>query len=398
MQADQDIKLMERKNWIMNTKVLYDFIASCNTPTQVLSLESLPLPLPKNLDGICHQFIATGSNAPEGEQNFIMIYRALLPSEALDEKLKCYSNCADYDGFPVPEIENEGICSQIAKIPHQGEVNRLKASSIDIGILATQNNSGLVTLYKLSNYEQTAQLNGSTEEGFGLNFYNDRPNVMGSFNDGTLKVWDLNSNSVTCEYKHGSGINSLVHTFENCIAAATEDGLLLFIDERCKSVVGKIENETGKIAINTIAATKFNSKLVATGSNTGDIHFWDIRNTSTPSYMIKAHESPIIRVEFNQHEKSILATASEDGTVQIFNMDNAGLELSDDDSEDCPEELVFNHTGHQDAITDFTWSCHDSTKYMVISAAQDETLQFWQPSKDALIYEGESDIPDSDVE
>lgn len=165
MQADQDIKLMERKNWIMNTKVLYDFIASCNTPTQVLSLESLPLPLPKNLDGICHQFIATGSNAPEGEQNFIMIYRALLPSEALDEKLKCYSNCADYDGFPVPEIENEGICSQIAKIPHQGEVNRLKASSIDIGILATQNNSGLVTLYKLSNYEQTAQLNGSTEEG-----------------------------------------------------------------------------------------------------------------------------------------------------------------------------------------------------------------------------------------
>lgn len=31
----------------------------------------------------------------------------------------------DYDGFPVPEIENEGICSQIAKIPHQGEVNRL---------------------------------------------------------------------------------------------------------------------------------------------------------------------------------------------------------------------------------------------------------------------------------
>lgn len=88
--------------------------------------------------------------------------------------------------------------------------------------------------------------------------------------------------------------------------------------------------------------------------------------------MIKAHESPvtnpitqIIRVEFNQYEKSILATASEDGTVQIFNMDNAGLELSDDDSEDCPEELVFNHTGHQDAITDFTWSCHDSTKYVI---------------------------------
>lgn len=95
---------------------------------------------------------------------------------------------------------------------------------------------------------------------------------------------------------------------------------------------------------------------------------WDQRNLSEPLHSISVHKGPIVRLHFNQLNKSLISSGSEDLTICILDLESAGKDVDsseydeEDEEDDAPPELIFTHTGHQDKVYDFVWSKNQETE------------------------------------
>ncbi|KAK2197122.1 Histone-binding protein RBBP4 [Babesia duncani] len=104
------------RNWIINTSVLYEFIACIALPQQPL--------LHQPLDNVQFQQVACGLQKEEDSDDSIYIIEVGLPKYPLDEKLRRYSQCVDYEGFPLPGGYSEPMFQCVAKMSLPGDVNR----------------------------------------------------------------------------------------------------------------------------------------------------------------------------------------------------------------------------------------------------------------------------------
>ena len=93
--------------------------------------------------------------------------------------------------------------------------------------------------------------------------------------------------------------------------------------------------------------------LLATGADDGVWGVWDLRTFSslaaasvTPTAQFTFHQQPITSVEFHPTEDSIVAVASADNTVTLWDL---SVEMDDEESrdtggvEDVPPQLLFVH-------------------------------------------------------
>ncbi len=65
-----------------------------------------------------------------------------------------------------------------------------------------------------------------------------------------------------------------------------------------------------------------------------------------------------------------------------------GEEQTPEDAEDGPPELLFVHGGHVRRPTDLSWCPNESKRWHLATAAEDNTVMIWQPSRN--IYAGDS--------
>lgn len=87
-------------------------------------------------------------------------------------------------------------------------------------------------------------------------------------------------------------------------------------------------------------------------------------------------EMEVNSIQWSNASESILATAGTDRRVRIWDLSRVGAEQSRVDEEDGPPELLFIHGGHTALVTDISWN--KNQQLMMASASEDNLLQIWQ--------------------
>lgn len=99
------------------------------------------------------------------------------------------------------------------------------------------------------------------------------------------------------------------------------------------------------------------------------------------------HKDTVVAIEFAPFCDKLIASASTDRFISIWDCDRIGAEQTPEDAEDGPPELVFSHGGHIAPVSGISWNPEDPYKWCIASVAEDNQLQIWQPSK-ATFQEG----------
>lgn len=121
------------------------------------------------------------------------------------------------------------------------------------------------------------------------------------------------------------------HKFSpSIIGSVSDDGMMHIHDLRVSEVnytpqlasvprkLKKDENSYGTVGINCISFNNANENLVATGGTDSNINLWDLRSLNHTLHTMKGHAGNVNSVEWCHHEPGILASASSDRRVCIW--------------------------------------------------------------------------------
>lgn len=184
---------------------------------------------------------------------------------------------------------------------------------------------------------------------------------------------------------------------ESLFGSVSDDQSLQIHDVRQSSFdkpARKVQN-AHDAAINSLAFNPVSEYLLATGSGDTTIGLWDIRNLKTKLYTFEGHTGEVSSLQWSPHEETILASAAADRRLIIWDLAKIGEDQTPEDAEDGPPELLFMHGGHTNRISDFGWNLND--KWMLASASDDNIVHVFQPA--ANIYANEDDsVDDNELE
>jgi histone-binding protein RBBP4 len=111
------------------------------------------------------------------------------------------------------------------------------------------------------------------------------------------------------------------------------------------------------------------------------IALWDMRNLKLKLHSFEAHEDEVFQVAWSPHHETIFASGSGDRRINLWDISKIGYEQTPEDAEDGPPELLFVHGGHTSKPVDLTWCPSEESTWHLASAADDNVLQVWSPSR-----------------
>ena len=92
-------------------------------------------------------------------------------------------------------------------------------------------------------------------------------------------------------------------------------------------------------AINALAFNPSTEVLVATASADKTIGIWDLRNVKEKVHTLEGHQDAATSISWHPHEAGILGSASYDRRIIFWDLSRVGEEQQPDDQEDGPPEL-----------------------------------------------------------
>lgn len=107
-------------------------------------------------------------------------------------------------------------------------------------------------------------------------------------------------------------------------------------DDYTKSAVTGIGHTD---AINALAFNPASEFVLATASADKTIAIWDLRNLSTKLYSLEGHQDAVTSLAWHPFEQAILGSGSYDRRVIFWDLSKVGEEQMPDDIEDGPPEL-----------------------------------------------------------
>ncbi|XP_058758997.1 uncharacterized WD repeat-containing protein C17D11.16-like [Vicia villosa] len=136
--------------------------------------------------------------------------------------------------------------------------------------------------------------------------------------DKLIKIWDLITG--TCKI-------TLEHHSDKVQAFAWSDHIVpLFISGSCDRIV--VEKDVRSPTHTQILVTDSVESLIChplshvVGLKNGMVEGYDIRSLSSPLFTLSAHDGSVTSVCYNPQHTNILATASLDGTVKLWDLSN----------------------------------------------------------------------------
>jgi histone-binding protein RBBP4 len=278
-------------------------------------------------------------------------------------------------------------------------------------LIATSGGEGAYYLYDTtespSDY-QPVLLNHHKKEGFGLSWNNAGRLATGA-TDSTCAIWDIDHGAKNKEgykpviiYRNRSRLGDMEsyvndvkwssHS-EPLFGTATEDGKLCIYDARQKNVQQEIVAHNGPV--NGMCFSAHCPHLVATASADETVGLWDMRNLKVRLHALMGHSDAVLSIEWSPHHDSVLASSSKDRRIIMWDISKIGEEQQPEDAEDGAPELLFMHGGHHAAIEDFGWN--PVREWSIGSVSADAKMQVWRP-KDSIVNSKPLQVKDSDLE
>lgn len=408
---EEDIEV-QFSNWKTNSGILYDFVSRKELEWPSLSIDFGDFHDENAENKVLNQIVCVGTHTSNKEPNYLYVCDVLFPLEKVPQEKCVYKANENYEGFEFcTEMKKFTIKSKIA---HSGEVNRIKfvPTEKEKNFVMTKAVTGNLHLFDINKHKietdkdvmkPEVTFTGTKTDGFGLAFNEKKKNVITCCNDGLITVYDYNtltSSTIDPLYSttYKSPINDVCSSNDdNMFIACADNGYILLYDIRVDSK-DPVQQVLGQqVPVNTIALNTFTG-YIASGSDNGKIKIWDIKKFSEPQHIIDAHKESIIRLNFSPNDCSLLASASANRFINIYDLEKIGEELDAEDLSDGPSELIFSHGGHTQPITDFNWNHHKKLKMFIGSTSEDNTLQFWQMKTELLEETGTIPTTDTEVE
>ena len=330
----------------------------------------------------------------------------------------------------IDEPEIKTVTNSIGlqqRIPHNGDINRIKHCPLHSDLLATSSDSGLVRIFdrtrKPNNFNIKDLTNDNdnnnnsdnnndnnnisdnnndtttietcdillkyhTSESWTLDWNPNKFTIATAANDGIIAIWDLQSQfypppkkkfstlttNQTCTLTepilnipaHNYGVNEIkwIPDHNSLIASVGEDGKCTIWDIRNPSSSQRVKEFINKEPLNTVDINPFNTLQLVSGSSNGLINIFDVRNDSIPIINSTQHKDSITATKYSSNKSNLLVSSSVDSTVVLWN------------TEDLTP--IFVHGGHLLPVNDVTWA-PDMDVPTLASCSNDNSIHIWQP-------------------
>lgn len=262
-----------------------------------------------------------------------------------------------------------GICSRtIARSGDQGQVNRL-AISPDKRLLAAAIHKK-VNIYEIANMSNAVlqTFEGHTGNVTAVQFHAEGKWVVTGSEDGTIKVWDLRSNTHHRNYDNGAAVNDVViHPNQGELISCDQAGSIKLWD-LSENVCMLDLAPAGDVPIRSVTIASDGSCLVA-GNNKGKCYVWKINEelSDLPRFQaitkFQAHNKYLTRCLLSPDVR-YLATCSADTTVKIWSIGrNWEFKL---------EKIL---QGHQRWVWDCAFSADSA---YLVTASSDHVARLWE--------------------
>lgn len=398
MVEDEEMEMTEEQLneefavWKKNTPILYDLVLCHPLEWPSLTVEWLPSSQPHinpdDLSLAVHQLIL-GTHTSDDSPNFLMVANAHLP----------HNNCPST--IP-PKVEI------VKKFPVDGEVNRAQCMPQKPNLVAAKTSGLEVYVFDVSKEAKSGEagaaacdpdlrLRGHEKEGYGLSWNTLKEGYLlsGSY-DCKICLWDVSSmpqskvlDSMSVYKAHENIVEHVAwHTKnENLFGSVGDDARLMIWDIRSDKPQHSVVAHEKEV--NFLSFNSFNEWIVATASSDTTIGLFDIRKLTSPLHFLSSHIEEVFQVEWDPNHETVLASSSDDRRLMVWDLNRVGDEQLEGEAQDGPPELLFSHGGHRAKISDFSWN--KSEPWMISSVADDNTVQIWQMAES--IYHDEEDMP-----
>ncbi|XP_008805600.1 E3 ubiquitin-protein ligase COP1 isoform X2 [Phoenix dactylifera] len=204
--------------------------------------------------------------------------------------------------------------------------------------------------------------------------------IASSDYEGIVTVWDVTTRQSVMEYEEHEKRAWSVDFSQ------TEPSMLVSGSDDCKVKVWCTKQEASVINIDmkaNICCVKYNpgsSIFVAVGSADHHIHYFDLRNTSTPLHVCRGHRKAVSYVKFLSNNE--LASASTDSTLRLWDV-----------KENCPVRTFKGHTNEKNFV-----GLTVNNEYIACGSETNDVFVYHKAiSKPAACHRfGSSDLDDTD--
>ena len=329
-------------------------------------------------------FAAISTQAPEGDPNSVTILRlsdlCKLPQEDEEEDiLESDNDNSDEESDDDEEDLDLDPVLEHYSVPHGGAVNRLRSMPHQNNIVATWSDQGVVNMFDVQPILQTLQhtntastdrhpskpffsYSGHATEGYAMGWSTlKETNIPFATGDcaGGIHLWNRTEGGGA--YEVNQAYQTEGHSVEDICWSPTE--ATVFATAECSGYVRiydtrapnkhMVSHSIDSTDINVCAWNPLVSNLLATGSDSGTLSVWDLRqfgpsaSTVKPLARFTAHKSPISSVEWHPTDDSMLSVTDDRGTY-IYDLSvevDDTIDSSATGNDAIPPQLLFCHAG-----------------------------------------------------
>ncbi|KAJ2723223.1 hypothetical protein GGI07_002792 [Coemansia sp. Benny D115] len=236
-------------------------------------------------------------------------------------------------------LSQDALATVVARVVHDGDVQCIVAPSN--GIVATASSYGTISIYGVALDSKTNDALKLRESVTAHRFVNDEPAVatalavqpVGSVDaeiascgeDGNISYVSVARLDALQSYEVDSTVlTGVCWPTPAQVAVSTRGGQIKLFDRRSPAEVASVfVDSSGNYAFECIAAHPSQSFRLATGTDTGSVLLWDVRNPRKPvTEAFNVHEGNVWQVKFDPINTGRIVSCSEDASIAVTQWDS----------------------------------------------------------------------------
>lgn len=368
--------------WKKNTPLLYDLVICHALEWPSLTVQWLPSPTTADDGAFSVHKLILGTHTSDHFPNYLMVANVHLPRNPASSPLE--------HNLINPQIPKVEI---VQKIHVDGEVNRARCMPQKPAVVAAKTSSSEVYVFDSAKQpldheggscNPDVRLRGHDKEGYGLSWSPFKEGfLLSGSNDRKICLWDVSAmpqDKVLMAHHTFEEHEDVVEDVswhpknENLFGSVGDDCRLIIWDLRTnKSQHSVLVHEK---EVNYLSFNSYNEWVLATASSDSTVGLFDMRKLSSPLHVFGSHTDEVFQVEWDPNHETVLASSGGDRRLMVWDLNRIGDEQLEGEAEDGPSELLFSHGGHKAKISDFSWNKNEP--WVISSVAEDNSIQVWQ--------------------